>query len=258
MRQDAFKTIKFVLFGLLLILWSCEGPQGPQGNPEPTTIYASGIVHYILYNSEVDADIDVANSPSIPGVQVNGLSSSSVYKIEDDEFSFEFDDLPISLGDSVHVSITYTRPDGSPGLAESSFILPGSYEITSYPDTLAYPLLVGDSLTVEWSQSYGADCYWIWGYINYDYIDTSGINQSFHFYVDTLIADMSITLTSDLLFPDPAAIDSILYESSHFHVKPKSGPWGEGAPGNVTGDGTGFFNGWGLTRNLSIDVIIPD
>ena len=61
----------------------------------------------------------------------------------------------------------------------------------------------------------------------------------------------------DLLFPDRGAIDSITYGWGWFDITALSLPLVQGTPGNIEGDGIGFFYGYTPGEELDLTVTNP-
>lgn len=238
---------------------SCKGPTGPQGPEGSSLIYIIGSVAAPTpLHSTAHAYVRVSNTPVIPTVTINGtslpLASRPPYVPGHygEIIEFKNNNFPISTGDSAKLLVTYTRPNGNPGRAEANIILPG-LEITSHDTSSDITIPFGESLTITWI-SHGADAYRSVFYLCYAYYDTLGHYCSFEYRVDTLFTDTSITFFADELFPNLGIIDSIGYSSGHFNISAIAGPWHEGAEGNVTGDGIGFFYGCTWGGHLSVTV----
>ncbi|MFH1011216.1 MAG: hypothetical protein V1784_08280, partial [bacterium] len=207
-------------------------------------------------DSTTGARVDVYESPGIPSVEINGIRipPSDPFFRGHNPFKFNNDNLPVSRGDSVELLVTYPIRDGVLGTVHASVVLPGQFEITS-PDTSYDTISVGDSLVFRWTRSNGADAYiadFLW---RYSYLDTSGNERFFRYYVcDTVLADTSITFSQVQLFPDLEEIDSLEYGYGDFNLWAMNGPTPEEDQGNMTGDGVGFFNG--LTDGGSVAIRI--
>ena len=245
-----------VMIFLGLGLSSCEGPEGPQGPQGPSALMTGvyGEVAWGWWSATINAEFEVFESPSIPTVQINGIPCQRQFTMYGDGFKFYGTDLPLALGDSVHIIVNYLKPDGDPEVIQSDIILPGPFAFTA-PDTSDDVVIsVGDSLMVSWTESSGADVYSVDFSFRYNYFDTLGGYQVYTFELDTLITETAITFGSELLFPNPALIDSIVSYGGNgwFNVWAKHGPWREGDPTNVYGDGIGTFYGRTFGGHLTL------
>lgn len=231
-----------VAISLIAFFAGCEGPEGPMGPSGAPFVYVEGEIYGYPQDSTSRALVQVLNNPGIPSVEINGIRIPP-FPTDLPPHVFR-GELPILPGDSAHLRVSYPKTDGSLGVAGATVILPGPFEIvrpdTSY-DTISISL--GDSLTVRWNSARGADIYTVWLYFEYHYIDTSGMDGSFTYSTTIQSDDTSITFAHTELFPDLEHIDSIRSEFGHIEVSAVSGPVREMQPGNVTGDGIGFFNG---------------
>jgi len=230
----------------LAALVGCEGPEGPIGPSGAPYVYVEGDVSVYPEDSLGYAFVQVLNNPGIPSVEINGFRIPPVPDFQPHVFRGDF---PILPSDAVHLYVAYPKLDGSLGIAQASVILPGLFQIV-HPDTSCDTISIslGDSLTVRWESARGAAIYSFSLSFQYEYVDTAGIHRSSSYYsAVTLLGDTSITFSQAELFPDLERIDSVESESGHFDVWAISGPVQEMQPGNVTGDGFGFFNGrtWG-------------
>ncbi|HEX7344810.1 MAG TPA: hypothetical protein VF398_11125 [bacterium] len=240
---------------LLAILSGCEeGPPGPAGTPEEVVPGISAVIVVHAYDELwIMADVAIDDAPSVPSVLLDSLSASLPAEYSEGIYRFSFDDLPFSPGDSVHLLVNYIKEGGSPGEAFGDIVIPDTFQILTPPGE-DYLLPLGDSLRIEWSASAGARAYRVWFYLQYNYLDTAEINQFFDFHLDTALVDTSIIFTPAVLFPDLAAMDSLLYSGGYFFARAETGPALPGDLANVSGDGQGFFNAYSEMEHLNIHV----
>ncbi len=248
MPAKRFFILSFlVAAAFLTVIVGCEGPEGPQGPPGPAQVYIVGWIKnnggdYLTGMSLVET----YNLPEIPHVMINDTQihyDPGPPPVPAIPLRFIDYDLPIVAGDSAKLSVSYTRLDGYPGIAQANIMMPGPFEII-LPDTSFDTLAVGDSLIFRWTSSEGVDVYLIDFYLHYSFADTADSMRMFYQSFDSLMADTSIIFPTTQLFPDLGEIDSIVYSSGRFHLWAINGPIQEGEQGNVTGDGFGFFCGW--------------
>lgn len=266
-----WKVVSVAAIGILLFLIgiiACEGPQGPSGSEGTPRVYVTGELQsnvwfpliptgFTTCSDPIVASVQVTDAPSIPSVTINGVACDLV-NIEGDNFIFYNYDLPVTLGDSAHLSVNYTKSDGGDGLAESDIIMPGPFAITAPDTSSTVEIPLGSDLTVNWTPSQSADVYVFDFYLYCSYYDTLG-EWSFHNYnLDSLLIDTTITIQAGDLFPNEVEIDSLIGGSASLYLYAQHGPWQEGALGNITGDGIGFFYGLTFGNYLSVDVVDPD
>ncbi len=256
MRQVLIAVFVVVLGGPM----SCtgpEGPQGPAGPPRPSLIWTIGAVgRSRAWEPGSDASVTVWNAPEIPDVDVNDRRVP--FYLRREWLWFRDEDFPIAAGDSAVLTIAYTKIDGVAGTAEAHISIPGQFEITSHDTSTLVEIPVGTGLTVNWSSSSGADVYSAYLYFYYDYLDTLGNWKNYTCTVDTLLTATSVTFAPSGLFPNAGEIDTVEWSGGYFHVSAAQGPWEEGAEGNVTGDGMGFFYGWTFGGMLGLGVSSSD
>jgi len=257
MRSTILIIMIFAVAAFVAMFIGCEGPEGPQGpagTASPLPVYVVGwvgsrppwLVPALQSDPSTNACVDIYDSPGIPSVEINGIRipPSNPFYRGCNPFRFYNDTLPVSCGDSLHLRIAYTELNGTPRTAQANIMLPGSFEITC-PDTSYDTISVGDSLVFCWTSPEGADVYLVQFDLYYIYVDTSGADRGFGYYLDTtLVADTSIIFSAMQLFPHTGEIDSVEYSHGEFELRAMNGPTPEEDQGNVTGDGIGFFNGW--------------
>jgi hypothetical protein len=128
------------------------------------------------------------------------------------------------------------------GEARATITLPGDFEITSpQEDDTLYK---GEDLTVSWSLSERAERYELHIRLRYYYGDTA--NPSYNsLYLDTLLSntDTSITIQKERIFlPE---IDFIQEGYGYVDIHSENGPQiGMSAVGNISGEGSGYFNAY--------------
>ena len=251
-----------VIAALYVGLIGCEGPQGPVGpSGDSLPVYLWGAVGAPELE-ELPAYVLISNVHEIPSVEINGIripftspltgGGCAGYFLQGIVFSL--DDFSIPAGDSASLVVTYTKVNGNPGTARANIVLPDQFEITSHDTSSVVDIPVGTGLTVSWTSSKEADAYHVYLDLDYDYTDTSGAHQSFYFSADTLITDAFITFLPSQLFPDAGKIKAVESSRGEFDISAIAGPLWEGAEGNVTGDGIGFFYGLTFGGHLDLEV----
>ena len=248
-------AIAFPMAMFLLLVIGCEGEQGPQGPAGTSPIYIVGAVGTPGLPWSVDAVyVMVSISDQIPSVQINNIQIP--YKPYQLPPVFSLPQFPINVGEEARLVVTYTKLDGSQGIAQATTVMPGSFAITS-PAPDSFLIAIGDSLTVQWNASSGADAYFVSFSFNYHYHDFSGDNHSFWYYNDTLVASTEITYPSINLFPDLPNIDTVEFSEGSVSIWAVSGPAFPVDWDNVTGDGIGVFNGWSFGADCMFWVSGP-
>jgi hypothetical protein len=128
------------------------------------------------------------------------------------------------------------------GEARATITLPGDFEIISpLEDDTLYQ---GENLTVNWSLSERAERYELHIRLSYYYGDTANPNHS-SFRLDTILSETEagITIPEEKIFlPD---IDSIQEGYGYVDIQSENGPQiGMSAEGNISGEGSGYFNAY--------------
>ena len=250
-RTQIFVVAGSLLAAALTGLLGCEGDQGPQGPTAyaPINISASVMVP-VPWDETASAFANIANTSDMPQVTINGLEiprySTSA--------SYRYDDFPIEYGDSAYLVVNYSQPNGTPAQAYAAIRVPGQFQFLTPDTSQVMQIQYGDSLVVIWSSAAGADAYRIQCYYNLHYY-FSGAVVEHQISLNTLLADTSLTLGAQELFPAQVDPDSILYGGGNIQISALNGPWQTGDPGNVTGDGIGFFHGWTYGGQIDIDVV---
>ena len=265
MKTKMMLTMRLtILIAGLILFTGCEGPEGPQGPEGQLLIEVYGVVETPSeWDPTPDAWIYIQNSPSIPSVKVNNqqIPYRGWY-----DYGMEFynSNIDISIGDNANLGVNYSRLDGNSGIAQATTILPDTFHIISHnPDETVY-ISLGDSLEIKWNSSAGALAYEVDIWLDYEYYtleDTTNDSTIFmvpkyysiEFY-NKLVTDTSIIFTEEELFPENLNIDYIVYSWGGFDVDAISLNLTEGAMGNVTGDGYGFFFVWANGDYLNIEI----
>ncbi|HEX7344809.1 MAG TPA: hypothetical protein VF398_11120 [bacterium] len=236
-----------LLFSLSLI--GCEGDEGPAGPPGSSTVYITGKVAsepfmwpygpppYPTY-----AVLQISDLPSIPELKVNEIVCP-VNTIIGDQISFLSENLPDQPGDSVHLSVNYMDSDSNSHQAWADVMLPEVFSLI-LPDT-SWEIQIPweEDLELHWEASSGADAYELYFHLSYDYWDTTGEYIYDYYSLDTTIADTHLTIPLAQIMPDTDTVDSTDGGWGELEIVAQNGPWQEGAPGNIQGDGEGFFYG---------------
>jgi len=202
--------------------------------------------------ASIDADIVAYHSNNIlyreadvTGYMYNGFKTIPLVYVNEETlwisqfnyspFMFNYvGDVPwVNLGSECKLEVDY-----GDGRGEATDTLPTEFLITS--PTGGDTLHKGEDLIVNWQTSTGADWYWLYIDISYDYIDTSGGFNYFNFDLDTMVTGTAYTLTSSRIFPGD--VDTIFWNSNYVDMEAISGPQLlPGAEGNIKGDAVGFF-----------------
>jgi len=198
--------------------------------------------------------VNIANCPSIPAVSVNGVLFEN-FGIPDGTFEFVQDDVPIYMGDSFRIEVDYTKMDGAPCYAWCDHCLPGDFELISPPPDSVVELELYEDLTFEWGSSEGADRYYLDFHYRIYYHDLAGDLHTKYFYLDTVMQDLSLTISAGDLYPDEAEVDSIDFYQGSGLIYSGNGPHDIGDMSNVEGDAYGFFTGY--THGSWIDFFSP-
>ncbi len=243
--------MRYIFLFLSLIIIACkgpEGPRGPAGPPGSPVIYVSGYIYPSCYDTLCNfyyTHIDVAFPPSVPYVKLNDEEIPlqrwdyyySTYVFHYDKY----DTANFSPGDEILLEVVYKKPSGKSAKAYTQIHIPGDFDIIS-PDTSEFCLQLGSSLTIEWTESQGADCYRAYLYLHYHYYDTSGYYKCITIEKDTTINSTSVIFPAEALFPNIGEISQVDYSYGYSYVWAQSGPViKEGEMGNIRGDGYGFF-----------------
>ncbi|MCK4306842.1 hypothetical protein KAW50_01290 [candidate division WOR-3 bacterium] len=235
-----------LVISLLIFATGCK-----KENPTETDVpklYLMGEIQRRPYSANYpdsfycDEGVNVSNTEVVPSVQINEQelelypSTSGLYFREH---------FPLTPETEYELVVT-TSSD----TATATVKLPGNFSIIA-PDT-SYVLPKGSSLDISWDSASYANHYRVHLYVYYRYSDTSGNSENFRFSRDTILSETSITYESSLLWPNLSEIDSIFYGHGDFDVSAIAGPsLVPGTPGNVSGDGIGFF--WAKQKRESDD-----
>ncbi len=228
----------FLYIGLALFIGAFIGCK--KENPTETDVpklYLMGEIQRRPYSANYpdsfycDEGVNVSNAEAVPSVKIN---DRELEFYSGSRFYFDGD---FSLTPGAEYELVVTAGSNT---ATATVTLPGDFGITA-PDT-SYVLPKGSSLDALWDSASHSNYYGVYLYVYYEYYDTSGTVQSFHFSSDTILSETSITYESSLLFPNLSEIDSISCGNGHFDIYAINGPsLVPGTPGNVSGDGIGFF-----------------
>ena len=228
----------FLCIGLALFIGAFIGckKESPTETDVPK-LYLMGEIQRRPYSANYpdsfycDEGVNVSNAEAVPSVKIN---DRELEFYSGSRFYFDGD---FSLTPGAEYELVVTAGSNT---ATATVTLPGDFGITA-PDT-SYVLSKGSSLDALWDSASHSNYYGVYLYVYYEYYDTSGTVQSFHFSSDTILSETSITYESSLLFPNLSEIDSISCGNGHFDIYAINGPsLVPDTPGNVSGDGTGFF-----------------
>jgi len=229
-----------------------KGDQGPAGPTGPTGSEGPGGAANVTVMGEISLDsttastgrvhVWVSNAPSVSTVTVNG-TSIPLTGFAGTAWAYFLEQVSISAGATANLVVSYSRADGSTGTAQASVTLPGTFLMVSPPDGVTDVAIPnGSGLAVSWTPSAGVTRYSVQMEWDLDYYD-SGATQTKYFdnSRELLITDTSVGFTAAVFWPSD--FFSAIQGYGELHVAAVAGPVSEGQPGNVTGDGSGFFVG---------------
>lgn len=220
-----------LLIPIILLIISCGG--GGERASIEAYIYAWHS-NNVLYR-EADIEIYKYNGfKAIPLVTVNE-ETLQVDNLSYSPYTFHYiEDIPwVILGSECKIEVDY-----GDGRGDATDTLPAEFRITSPID--GDTLHKGSDLNIAWQSSTGADWYWLYIDIDYDYIDTSGSWDNFSFSLDTIMHTTSYTLSASIIFPGD--VDSITGSSNYVDLASVAGPdLIPGTEGNIKGNAVGFF-----------------
>ncbi len=230
----------FLCIGLALFIGAfvgCKKEESPTETDVPKLFIMGEIERYLYEGGDhpvfcCNENVYVSNTEAVPSVKINDQELELYYYLS----GFYFDgDSSLTPGAEYELVVT-----AGSDTAIATIILPEDFSITT-PDT-SYVLPKGISLNASWDSVSYADYYKVYLYVHYDYYDTSGNGKYFGFSSDTIISETSITYESSLLWPNLSKIDSVYNGSGYVFVCAINGPsFVPDTPGNVSGDGIGFF-----------------
>ena len=251
-------SVFFILLTIVVII-GCEGLEGPAGPPGTAPVSIIGTITYPYWSDSLShVFIDVSGTSSVPSLLINSNPCGIYYHTYSNSFRFMDYYYQLYDGDSINVEVHFTRSNGEPGLADAHLMLPGLFGITSHDPNTNSSHLWNEGIIIDWSSAQGVEIYDIFLSSYVHYVDTSGADETYSYSLDSVMMATSITATSDCLFPPPAEVDSLKYGDLYFRVKAVCGPWQEGDPANVTGDGTGFITAFTNCDNLYLNYDYPE
>ena len=254
------QSIVLLIFPASVIMFSCEGPQGPAGPIGDMQIWVTAEIGRIDYwDADHSAAVIIENCPVIPTVKIN---DTFLNHIPDSwtggdysgigNLTFEVDSLNMQFGDSAALSIEFIDEGGVERNISGSAILPGEFHIIEPPDS-SIDLVWGEDLTFIWSNSEHASGYRVDFSRNVSYITPGGEPVNFNYYVNTVISDTSITFPAQFLNPDSSLIGYVNSTGGTFRVSAFNGPADTGEQLNLEGDGQGYFYGYTFGGRIFID-----
>ncbi|RJP77523.1 MAG: hypothetical protein C4524_08205 [Candidatus Zixiibacteriota bacterium] len=225
---------------LALVLTGCEGERGPAGPAGYNPIEVMGSLRY--HPSPVVPftffSLEVQGSPTIPSVSLNGEDYAMAFNSTQNAFTCNYPVMTFSPGDSVVIEIDYVKNNGDPGVARIRSLIPAPAE----PIVPLSPIAWGGDLVWNWLSVPGADGYDVYFSHHCRYSDTLGIPQDYYWSCHEITTDTVLTFSAADLWPaDMAALHGPQPTYAELRAYPINGPFLPGEPGNVTGDGTGFF-----------------
>lgn len=250
-----FFVLAVILLVSFIVLIGCNGSDTIIYEPY---VYVTGYVSPKVDDSLAYCSVRAMNLPSIPELIINDQTYRMIFY--ENLFYYYSDELPVEESELVNIQINFNKPDGDNGSVMAEIMLPESVEIISENESDYDTVQLGDDLEVFWTKSENADYYEIVFYINYHYMPDTINYRSFNCRVDTILTDTTVYLEASIMLPDQVEIDSIYYYgfyNSIISVRAASGPHFVGDIGNVTGDGTGIFNGYSNRKEKRFIFILP-
>jgi hypothetical protein len=248
--------------------WGCEGdqgpegpvgPQGPQGEPGSTDPSIVASIEVSEDNKAFNMGkfvMSIYNIPSIPHIRVNEKYIVPGDGIIFDSGNLEYSEyLSLDRDDSAFLDITYTKLDGSPGVASSDIPLPTQFAVINPAITIS----AIEDVTAEWSMSQGADAYWVYYRFGFDFFDTAGVRQKIETWVDIVMApdDTTLVVPATTIFPNQDEIDIIAGFTGTIDIRAVTGPWLPGEANNFVGDAYGVFVGTTENQHIDVHLIVP-
>lgn len=240
--------IPLLIMSTALYFIGCEGSRGPQGAASENPVFINGSISSMPYSSmypnQINANLNIVCSPSNASAYINELPMKSGAMGENSPMGlpYYYRDLPLSLGDSVHLQVQYESAAGDTVEAWADIVIPGDFEVTA-PDTYYYILTPGEDLQISWTPSTGADAYSVLLRLQYQYLNLQGDTVKYaESWVRICDDDTVEVFDAELLFPDTSDIDYLTTFEGLIGVDAINGPYSEGQPGNVLGEGIGFFS----------------
>ncbi|RJP77524.1 MAG: hypothetical protein C4524_08210 [Candidatus Zixiibacteriota bacterium] len=244
-----------------LFLASCEGDRGPAGPaaPDPAP-YVMGSVYYGSYDNSGYGYASISNLGVMPDVTFNGVPSLLSSPVNPpNPLAVLAPDLSFSPGDSVHLDLAFPQPGGQPGNAHAVVVIPDTFHLVYPEPEQNFDLPIGSDFTARWTRSNHAQAYRVRMVLRYVDLDTTLGSlipaAQTHQVLDTLVADTTVVLSGQRLFPDPAWASAWDQREGEFSVSAHYGPWQPGAPGNVNGDGRGFFFARTIGETIWMDLV---
>ncbi len=230
----------FLCIGLALFIGAfvgCKKEESPTETYVPK-LYLMGEIERYLYEGGdhpvfcCNENVYVSNTEAVPSVKINDQELELYYYLS----GFYFDgDSSLTPGAEYELVVT-----AGSNAATATVTLPGDFSIIT-PNT-SYVLPIGSSLNALWDSASYANYYRVHLLVHYAYYDTSGNYEGFSFSSDTILSETSITYENSLLFPNLSEIDSVGGGNGFLRVYAINGPsLAPDTPGNVSGDGIGFF-----------------
>lgn len=179
-----------------------------------------------------DEDVAVTNVAVVPSVMINDQELEFQYYGD----AFHYDgSFPLNPRSSYALVVT-----AGSKIAFATVNLPEDFNIIT-PDS-SYVLPKGSDLIILWDYAIHSDCYRVYLYITYHYLDTLEQYCIFHFSDDSILSETSITYGHDMIFPNLSEIETIVWGHASLSIYAIDGPvLVPGSVGNVTGNGIGFF-----------------
>ena len=257
------------LLAIILAFGGCEGDQGlegdtgltglqgPPGEPIPN-IFSTLELYEKLGTKYLRATVGIYGTPDLPLVTISGIdiprNDDAILTEGKLEYFREFPRDMIS--DTANLSVTWTKTTGLTALADAAITIPGLFGIIA-PDTSG-PVLItnSDSIDIIWSQSDSAEMYWARFSMEYEYIDTAGVDGLFTLLVDTFVTDTSLKIDSATIFPGDVA-GTIENLTADFSLYASIGPLHPDSAWNISGDATGYFVSYSRGGVLSFEYYMP-
>jgi hypothetical protein len=238
-------TCSGLVCALLAIVFLMPGCVGDTGLPGPAAVpqaYISGSVEIMGNFPDTTAQVYVSvyNVTSVPQVSLNGIElgySPPSY--------FQVNDFPIMAEDSARLEVIYQKSNGDTAIARANIRMPGHGLITSHDTSQVDTIAFDENLVFTWNPANGADFYRVHFSFQTAYKDTLfGPTEYFYWSKDSLLYGTTISFAAAEIFPQIQPGGQVLNGQGLFDIRAGTGPWQVGAPGNITGDGFGYFYGW--------------
>lgn len=196
------------------------------------------------------AYVSVANAPVVPGVTINGdaLNLEPEMTIYGGSLGY-YGEFVYGAGNTAALVVNL---DGETGGA--SVAVPDTFSVVGDDDVY---LNYFSSHTFEWTDSDGAERYWVWADFEANYVDNEGNTQYFNNEFAFTTTGNSVTFAASDMFPPEADVDHFTYFWGDLDVTSVNGPMEPGDGTNITGAATGYLIGIGDSIDWNIEENVP-